>query len=56
MTRARACGAAPRDARSRVCAARPFGIEIDIAYDGAPLVTRAFDSGEEALDWAEKPK
>ena len=36
------------------CAARlvPYGIEIDIVYDGEPVVTRVFETGEEALAWA----
>ncbi len=40
------------------CLARlvPYGIEIDIAYDGAPIVTRVFETGEEALGWAAKTR
>jgi hypothetical protein len=34
----------------------PYGIEIDIAYDGSPVVTRVFETGEEALAWAEKTR
>ncbi len=36
------------------CLARlvPYGVEIDIAYDGATVSTRAFGSGDEALTWA----
>jgi len=47
-----------REGREVVCVVRlvPFGIEIDIAYDGAPVVTHAFATGEEALGWAEKTK
>jgi len=47
-----------REGREVACVVRlvPFGIEIDIAYDGAPIVTRAFETGEEALEWAEKTK
>ena len=47
-----------RERREVACVVRlvPFGVEIDIAYDGAPIVTHAFAPGEEALDWAEKTK
>jgi hypothetical protein len=47
-----------RDGRSVACLARlvPYGIEIDIAYDGAPIVTRVFETGEEALGWAAKTR
>jgi hypothetical protein len=31
----------------------PYGVEVDIAYDGAPVVTRVFETGEEALQWSE---
>ena len=47
-----------REGREVVCLVRlvPLGIEVDIAYDGEPIVTHAFETGEEALDWAEKTK
>ena len=47
-----------RDGREVACLARlvPYGIEIDIAYDGASVVTRVFGTGEEALDWADKTR
>jgi hypothetical protein len=47
-----------RGGREVACIVRlvPAGIEVDIAYDGAPVMTRAFADGEEALDWAEKTK
>jgi hypothetical protein len=47
-----------RDGREVACLARlvPYGIEIDIAYDGAPVATRVFDSGDEALAWAKKTR
>jgi hypothetical protein len=47
-----------REGREVACVVRlvPFGFEIDIAYDGAPIVTHAFETGEEALTWAEKTK
>jgi hypothetical protein len=34
----------------------PYGIEIDILRDGSVLVTRAFESGDEALAWAEEKR
>lgn len=47
-----------RDGRTVVCAARlvPYGIEIDIVYDGEPVVTRVFETGEEALAWADRKR
>jgi hypothetical protein len=38
------------------CLARltPDGIEIDLTSDGDLIVTRSFDTGEEALAWAER--
>ncbi|MEP7308117.1 MAG: hypothetical protein ABJA98_21655 [Acidobacteriota bacterium] len=47
-----------REGRQVACLVRlvPLGIEVDIAYDGEPIVTRAFETGEEALHWAEKTK
>jgi len=47
-----------REGREVACLVRlvPMGIEVDIAYDGEPIVTHAFETGEEALDWAEKTK
>ena len=47
-----------RDGREVTCLVRlvPYGIEIDIAYDGSPVVTRVFETGEEALDWADKTR
>lgn len=34
----------------------PCGVEVDIAYDGAPVATRAFETSDEALRWAEKTR
>ena len=31
----------------------PHGIEVDLLRDGRLLTTRAFDTGDEALAWAE---
>ena len=47
-----------REGREVTCVVRlvPYGIEIDIAYDGAPVVTRAFETGDEALQWAEQTR
>ncbi len=43
-----------RDDREVTCSVRlvPYGAEIDIKYDGTAVITRAFDSGDEALQWA----
>jgi hypothetical protein len=43
-----------RDGREVACLARlmPYGIEIDISYDGSPIATRVFETGEEAMAWA----
>ena len=47
-----------REDREVSCVVRlmPYGIEVDIAYDGSPVVTRTFETGEEALAWAEKTR
>jgi hypothetical protein len=44
-----------REQREVTCIVRlvPYGVEVDIAYDGAPVVTRVFETGEEALQWSE---
>jgi hypothetical protein len=44
-----------REQREVACVARlvPYGVEVDIEYDGAPVVTRVFETGEEALQWSE---
>jgi hypothetical protein len=36
------------------CLARlmPYGVEVDIVRDGSLVVTRTFETGEEALAWA----
>ena len=34
----------------------PYGIEITLAHDGEPIVTRVFETGEEALGWADKKR
>ena len=47
-----------REGREVACLARlvPYGIEIDIAYDGTTIVTRVFETGEDALAWADKSR
>ena len=34
----------------------PYGIEITLAHDGEAVVTRVFETGEEALGWAERKR
>jgi hypothetical protein len=34
----------------------PYGIEITLAHDGEAIVTRVFETGEEALGWAEQKR
>jgi hypothetical protein len=47
-----------REGREVSCLVRlvPLGVEVDIAYNGAPISTRVFDTGDEALVWAEKTR
>ncbi len=47
-----------RDGREVSCLARlvPYGIEIDIAYDGEPIVTRVFETGDEATAWSNQKR
>jgi hypothetical protein len=47
-----------REGRQVACLARlvSYGIEIDIAYDGEAVVTRTFETGDEALAWAERKR
>jgi hypothetical protein len=47
-----------RDGHEVSCLARlvPYGIEIDIAHDGSAVVTRVFETGEEALAWADRKR
>ena len=44
-----------RDGRVLSCQAKlvSYGIEIHLAYDGETTVTRVFETGDEALAWAE---
>ena len=47
-----------REGRGMSCDVKlvPYGIEIIISHDGEPFVTRVFETGEEALAWAEKKR
>jgi len=47
-----------RDGRKVSCRAKlaPYGIEIDLTSDGEPVVTRVFETGDEAMAWAEKKR
>ena len=40
------------------CAVRltPYGIEVDVAHNGAVVVTRAFERDTEALAWADRKR
>lgn len=47
-----------REGREMSCEVKlvTYGIEITLAHDGEAFVTRVFETGEEALDWAEKKR
>ena len=47
-----------REGRTVACRAKlvPYGIEIDLTSDGEAVVTRVFETGEEALAWADKKR
>ncbi len=47
-----------REGREVACRVRlvPYGIEIEIVYDGKAIVTRVFETGEEALAWADRKR
>ena len=47
-----------RNAEEMACQVRlvPYGIEVDIARGGAIVLTRAFDTDEEALAWAREKR
>jgi len=34
----------------------PYGVEVDVLADGALIVTRVFENGDEALAWAEEKR
>ena len=35
---------------------QPYGVEVDVLSDGALIVTRVFENGDEALAWAEEKR
>ena len=45
-----------RDGHALSCEVKlvTYGIEISLAQDGEAVVTRVFETGEEALAWADK--
>jgi hypothetical protein len=47
-----------RDGHNVSCRVKlvPYGIEIDLTSDGEAVVTRVFETGDEALAWAEKKR
>ena len=47
-----------REGRASACRAtlKPYGIEIELVHDGEALVTRVFETGDEALSWAEQKR
>ena len=47
-----------REGHALSCAVKlvPYGIEISLAQDGEAVVTRVFETGDEALAWAAKKR
>ena len=47
-----------RDGKEVMCLVRlvPYGIEVDIAHDGVVVLTRAFETEQEALAWADRKR
>jgi hypothetical protein len=47
-----------RDDQEVACQARlaPYGIEVDIAHSGTVVLTRVFESDDEALAWASEKR
>jgi len=47
-----------REGHALSCAVKlvPYGIEISLAHDGEAFVTRVFETGEEALAWADRKR
>ena len=47
-----------RDGHALSCAVKlvPYGIEVSLAQDGEAVVTRVFETGDEALAWADKKR
>ena len=47
-----------RDGRAAACQVKlvPYGIEVHLTSDGETVVTRVFETGDEALAWAERKR
>ncbi len=47
-----------RDGREAACQVKlvPYGIEVNLMSDGETVVTRVFETGDEALAWANKKR
>jgi hypothetical protein len=47
-----------RDGRELACRVKlvPYGIEVHLTSDGETVITRVFETGDEALGWAEKKR
>ena len=47
-----------REGHTISCLAKlmPYGVEISLARDGEAVVTRVFETGDEALAWADRKR
>jgi hypothetical protein len=47
-----------RDGHELECRVKlvPYGIEVHLASDGETVITRVFQTGDEALQWADKKR
>ena len=47
-----------RDRMAVSCLVRlvPYGIEVDIVHDGVVVLTRAFETDQEAMNWADRKR
>jgi hypothetical protein len=47
-----------RDGRELACCVTlvPYGIEVHLTSDGETVITRVFETGDEALAWAERKR
>ena len=47
-----------RDGHEFACRVKlvPYGIEVHLASDRETVITRVFETGDEALEWAEKKR
>jgi hypothetical protein len=47
-----------RDGREVACRVKlvPYGIEVHLTSNGETVITRVFETGDEALAWAEKKR